>query len=110
VLPQRSEGEFQTVADRLKNWDALSDRGWPTLLLGNGVSINVWAEFGYSGLLEESHLNKSALRLFADFDTVNFEAVLEALWHAERTLDALSRPSTSVRALYEHVQTQLGRV
>jgi hypothetical protein len=95
------------VADRLKNWDALSGRSWPTLLLGNGVSINVWGGFGYSGLLEDSHLNKPARRLFADFDTVNFETVLEALWHAERTLDALSRPSTRVRALYEHVQTQL---
>jgi len=95
------------VADRLKNWDTLADRSWPTLLLGNGVSINVWGRFGYSQLLERAQLNKPGRRLFADFDTVNFETVLEALWHAERTLDALSRSTARVHALYEHVQTQL---
>jgi hypothetical protein len=95
------------MAEKLRSWDTLSDRAWPTLLLGNGVSINIWRGFGYSGLLEQAHLKKPARRLFADFDTVNFETVLEALWHAERTLDALGRSAASVHTLYEHVQSQL---
>ncbi|MBB3753785.1 hypothetical protein FHT44_006307 [Mycolicibacterium sp. BK634] len=95
------------MAEKLASWDTLSDRVWPTLLLGNGVSINIWRGFGYTGLLEQARLNAAARRLFTDFETVNFETVLEALWHAERTLEALRRSTASVRNLYEHVQSQL---
>jgi hypothetical protein len=95
------------MADRLVSWESLQNRRWPTLLLGNGVSINIWSSFAYPRLLQRSQLRASARQLFDDFGTTNFEAVLEALWHAERTLLALKRSADSVRDLYEHVQGQL---
>jgi hypothetical protein len=29
------------VTDRLYDWDRYADDGWPTLLIGNGLSINI---------------------------------------------------------------------
>jgi len=95
------------MADRLSSWDTISNRRWPTLLIGNGVSINIWSSFAYPRLLERSELKSAARRLFHDFGTTNFEVVLEALWHAEKSLDALDRSSVAVRELYEHVQEEL---
>ena len=61
---------------------------WETLIVGNGLSINIWSDFAYSRLFEPASLslNPSACTLFSDFKTQNFETVLEALWHAETTL------------------------
>jgi hypothetical protein len=95
------------MTDRLQTWDKISNGNWSTLLLGNGLSINIWSHFAYSQLLEQADLKDSARQLFVDFGTTNFEAVLEALWHAERTLAALSRPTVAVNNLYNHVQEQL---
>jgi len=95
------------VADRLITWDRLSNRQWPTLVVGNGLSINVWSNFSYVRLFEQANLNASARQLFTDLGTTNFEVVLEALWHGERTLSALGRPTAQVNGLYAHVQQQL---
>ncbi|WP_099249760.1 DUF4917 family protein [Mycobacterium sp. shizuoka-1] len=95
------------MPDRLRTWDRLSNFTWPTLLVGNGMSINVWPNFSYSRLLAKASLSQPARALFDDFGTVNFEVVLEALWHAERTLAALGRPTAMVKGLYQHVQHQL---
>jgi Domain of unknown function (DUF4917) len=83
---------------------------WDTLVLGNGVSINIWDGFSYSKLFEEASLNPSASQLFSDFETENFETVLEALWHAERTLLSLQCDAAEVAKvtnLYADVQHAL---
>jgi hypothetical protein len=95
------------VTDRLLTWDRLSNRKWPTLLIGNGLSINIWNGFAYKRLLERANLNYAASQLFSDLNTVNFEVVLEGLWHAERVLDAIGQRSEVVRDLYKHVQDEL---
>jgi len=95
------------MTDRLQTWDKISNSDWPTLLVGNGLSINVWGHFSYDRLLAQADLNEAARQLFDDFGTVNFEVVLEALWHAERTLAALGRSAAMVNSLYRHVQHQL---
>jgi hypothetical protein len=95
------------MTDRLRTWDKICNAGWPTLLVGNGLSINFWSSFSYKRLLEQAELNQAARQLFNDFGTTNFEVVLEALWHAERTLAALGRSTTAVNNLYRHVQNQL---
>ena len=93
--------------EQLYSWDQLSNQSWPTLLLGNGLSINIWGKFAYPELRQEAELNGTASQLFSDLDTVNFESVLEGLWHAERVLEALHRSSHEVKDLYEHVRTEL---
>jgi hypothetical protein len=95
------------MTDRLRTWDKICNAGWPTLLIGNGLSINFWSSFSYKRLLGQAELNQAARQLFDDFGTTNFEVVLEALWHAERTLAALGRPTSTVNTLYRHVQNQL---
>jgi hypothetical protein len=95
------------MADRLESWDGVSNGDWPSLVVGNGLSINVWSNFAYSRLLQQAQLNHAARQLFTDFKTENFEMVLEGLWHADRTLAALGRPTTAVSDLYKHVQSQL---
>lgn len=67
----------------------------------------MWHNFSYDRLLAQACLNRPARQLFDEFGTANFEVVLEALWHAERTLAALGRSTTTVNALYRHVQHQL---
>jgi hypothetical protein len=95
------------MTDRLRRWNEICSAGWPTLLVGNGLSVNVWSSFSYKRLLEQAQLDAPARQLFNDFGTTNFEIVLEALWHAERTLVALGRSASRVTNLYRHVQDQL---
>jgi Domain of unknown function (DUF4917) len=95
--------------ERLFNWSQLADRSWPSLLLGNGLSINIWRRFAYAELREQAELESAAAQLFADLDTVNFEEVLEGLWHAERVVSALQQDPMRVSALYAHVRAELVR-
>jgi hypothetical protein len=96
------------MVGRLKDWADLTDGClWETLVVGNGLSINVWREFAYSRLFEQATLDRAARRLFSEFDTENFETVLEALWHAERTLAALERKTAGVTKFYQNVQSAL---
>jgi Domain of unknown function (DUF4917) len=96
------------MVDRLKKWaDLKDDRRWDTLVVGNGLSINIWPEFAYRGLFERATLDCAARRLFSAFDTENFEMVLEALWHAEQALTALRQEATTVTDLYKNVQSAL---
>lgn len=95
------------MTDSIVSWDRLSNRRWPTLLIGNGLSINVWDGFAYRRLFEQADLELAATQLFSDLDTVNFEVVLEGLWHAQRVLHAIGQKTEVVDDLYKHVQDQL---
>ncbi|MEC4841098.1 DUF4917 family protein [Mycobacteroides chelonae] len=77
------------------------------MLIGNGMSINVWPRFAYNSLLEQANLTSAAAQLFGDLDTTNFEVVLEGLWHAERVLHALRQSNDQVKGLYRGVQDAL---
>jgi Domain of unknown function (DUF4917) len=96
-----------SVTTRLRTWEQLSNRPWPTLLLGNGSSVNIWPGFGYSQLFQHAEFDAAAQQLFRDLQTTNFETVLEGLWHAERVLSALNRRRSDVERLYEQVRSQL---
>lgn len=71
----------------LADWTELEDeRAWPTLLLGNGASMNIWSQFGYRSLYEvvdqlpsPRGLRPRDVRVFEQFDTTNFEQVLGSL-------------------------------
>jgi Domain of unknown function (DUF4917) len=96
------------MVDRLKTWaDLKDDWPWETLVVGNGLSINIWRQFSYGGLFAKADLDDAARRLFAKFDTENFEMVLEALWHAEEALAALGQDTAKVTELYDNVQSGL---
>jgi uncharacterized protein DUF4917 len=85
-----------SLSPRLLPWPDVSDEDWPTLIVGNGMSINVWQGFSYDRLYDEAGLDATTCRVFDELGTSNFERVLEALSHAEIVLDALGRSATSV--------------
>ncbi|MBU9762246.1 DUF4917 family protein [Mycobacterium sp. TNTM28] len=95
------------VIEDLRDWADLASDPWPTLLIGNGMSINTWHKFDYSELRAHAVFESAVDQLFTDWNTSNFEEVLEGLWHAERVLTAMKENSEGVRALYEHVRQEL---
>lgn len=95
------------VFEDLRDWADLASDPWPTLLIGNGMSINTWHKFAYPELRDHVVLELAAAQLFTDLNTSNFEEVLEGLWHAERVLTAMKENSEGVHALYEHVRQEL---
>jgi hypothetical protein len=46
------------MGDRLLDWaDLKDDCGWETLVVGNGLSINIWSGFAYSNLFKQASPN-----------------------------------------------------
>jgi hypothetical protein len=91
----------------LLDWSNLSDEEWPTLLIGNGMSINLWAGFGYSSLYQSAPLTQPAQAIFNELGTTNFEQGLECLHHANVALRALSESTAKVDQTYEEVRDAL---
>lgn len=80
------------------------------LLLGNGLSINVWQRFDYGSLFEHACLGGLGARdqaLFAD--TPNFETVLADLNTAIRVNEALGIDPQPIYERYRSIQHALGR-
>ena len=50
--------------DNLVDWSRLSEDVWPTLLIGNGLSINTWRRFAYSELLTVAALEPQPSNYF----------------------------------------------
>jgi len=79
---------------RLSSWDDVQDaEEWDVLLLGNGLSINLWGNFEYGSLYEEAKarrlLSAKDAHLFERLDASNFEEALHALAESIRVGDAL---------------------
>lgn len=98
-----------TIDADLQDWAELEEREWPTLLLGNGLSINLWAGFGYESLFNSATLTATASAIFAELGTTNFEQCLECLHHANIALRALSDSTANVDRTYEEVRDALFR-
>lgn len=92
---------------QLEVWDDLSDRDWSTLLVGNGLSINLWPAFNYASLYDEADLDQSLTDIFDELETTNFEHCLECLSHARVVLSAFSRKTTRVDRAYGDVRDAL---
>lgn len=95
------------ISDRLRDWDRYSGDDWPTLLIGNGLSTNIWSPFSYGSLFDEASLSAESRTVFGALGTVNFEAALEAMSHATIVATALDQPTRKIQGLYKHVQNAL---
>jgi len=95
----------------LFDWRDIADAyQWDTLLLGNGMSINIWLPFGYSKLYDHAKatgLSKREHRLFAS--TPNFERVLADLLTAIRVNEAVGIEGDRLLECYRNVQRTLVR-
>lgn len=95
-------------AAELETWPELrQSRKWPTLLVGNGASINLWGDFAYQSLFRQADLSSAATAVFADLETINFEMALEAIHHAHVVVEALKNPTEAIDSQYEHVRDSL---
>ena len=94
----------------LEHWGDVADRHeWQGLLLGNGMSINVWDGFDYQRLFDHAKsggLQPNDLPLFAD--TPNFERILGDLLTSIRVLEALEEDAGVLYERYVSVQAALG--
>lgn len=105
--------------DRLRDWSEIAEEGWRTLLLGNGMSINVSARFDYASLFNEAGergtLGDADREIFEAFDTENFEVVLAKLRDAitlaeimEESAEIVEGASEPYRQRFRSVQRALG--
>jgi hypothetical protein len=94
----------------LRDWSEVAEaQEWQVLLVGNGLSINVWPTFAYKSFeyaAEGGGLTDVDLALFET--TTNFEAVLADLGTAIRVADVLGVNAAPFYERYRHVQLALG--
>jgi hypothetical protein len=88
-----------SIDGSLASWDEISDAAeWQGLLLGNGLSINVWPRFGYGSLFDHAQdgsLTATDRVLFQSRS--NFELVLADLNVAIRTCDLVGVDTARLR-------------
>lgn len=93
----------------LVDWsDIATAHKWDTLLLGNGMSINIWEPFGYRKLYDRARsgdLSTQDLRLFSS--TPNFERVLADLLTAIRVNGAVGLDTKPLLERYRNIQLAL---
>ncbi len=94
----------------LEKWpDVKDDARWPTLLIGNGASVNLWGDFAYKSLYEQATLSPVAEAVFSDLGVTNFEAVLEAIHHAHVVVEGAREPDRGHRRAVQATQGRLVR-
>jgi hypothetical protein len=90
--------------------DVLDEADWQVLLLGNGLSINVWSHFDYQRLFDYARNEGLTTRDIALFgDTTNFEHVLADLGTAIRVSEITRVDPAPFYKRYRRIQSALGR-
>jgi hypothetical protein len=99
-----------TLDGSLASWDDVRRRAaWKGVLLGNGMSINIWGGFAYGRLYDrasDGELTDQDRALFGG--RPNFELVLGELLTTIRVMEALGLDATAVYARYQSIQAALG--
>jgi hypothetical protein len=95
---------------RLMEWaDVEGLASWDGLLLGNGMSINVWPGFDYNSLFEEADLSQEDSKSFEALETTNFEVVLESLDRATKLVEASRQEAEFLEERRASIAEALGR-
>jgi hypothetical protein len=93
----------------LFDWNEIAtSHRWDTLLLGNGMSINIWEPFGYRKLYDRARLSCLTAQdreLFSS--TPNFERVLADLLTAIRVSEAVELDTAPLVERYRSIQLAL---
>ena len=97
-----------TYDSDLTDWAELRDSTtWPTLLVGNGLSINIWPSFGYNSLFASATLDNKCEAVFAAMSTTNFESVLQSFAQTRVLLEAVHRRRGWLNQLYKTIRDSL---
>lgn len=92
-------------------WAEIDSGNYDSILLGNGASIAINPCFSYSSLFESAcnngFINSQVEKVFEYFDTVDFELVLQFLWHTHHINQALDIDDKVSDLVYESVKKAL---
>jgi hypothetical protein len=95
----------------LHDWEDIAiAEDWQVLLVGNGLSRNIWEPFGYSNLFDDAaraELTEKDRALFEG--TTNFERVLGDLSTAIRVAQVVGLGTDRLYDRYRNVQRALGQ-
>lgn len=104
-----------TADGGLHAWEEIADRDWGTLLVGNGLSINISKDFAYDSLFEQAEkdilsggLEEHDRAIFERFGTSNFETVLGKLRDAIAMAEVVGQDEAPYRRHFRAVQQALG--
>jgi hypothetical protein len=82
-----------------------------SLLVGNGASMAISANFGYDSLYDAAvglgHIDEPVQGIFDSFGVSDFELILRRLWQAKLVNTALSVEHGTIEKSYEQVRTAL---
>lgn len=94
----------------LEEWREIAGaEAWQGLLLGNGLSINVWEPFGYRSLMEQAAKEQLTDADRALFDgATNFERVLADVNTAVRVAETVGIDAGPLYERYRSIQRALG--
>lgn len=103
--------ESGSIDGSLVGWEEVANaEKWQGLLLGNGLSVNVWPNFVYDSLFDHAQdgggLTVEDRALFQS--TPNFERVLADLNVAIRTCGVVGIDTSQLYARYRSIQLALG--
>jgi hypothetical protein len=109
-------GEGHEIDGTLRAWDEVEETClWDTLLVGNGLSRNVWPDFGFSSLYDKAvkgtrhgGLGDEDRQLFEALETRNFERVLAELNAAILVARVCEMDPTPFEQRYRSIQDALG--
>lgn len=95
----------------LLSWSEVADlHEWAVLLLGNGLSINVWSRFDYGSLFDKAQDKWLTDEDRALFDgTPNFERALGDIGTAIRVNEVVNNPTKKLLQRYQNIQLALGQ-
>src|SRR6476469_7454223 len=91
--------------DHLYHWSELEEKGWSSLLLGNGMSINVSSDFDYRSLYGEA---KARELLRPGYETGNFEVALSKLRETILIAEAFTERTSRYKNCFRSIQETLG--
>ncbi len=95
----------------LRAWEDIhNDFDGSVLLLGNGLSINIWPRFAYGSLFDHARATGLTSEDLVLFDkTPNFETILADLNTAIRVTEALKLNAAPIYKRYRSIQRVLGQ-
>ena len=96
----------------LSKWDDVCDaEEWDALLIGNGLSINIWPDFKYGSLFEQArrsgHFTDADEALFDALGVENFETVLRSVSDAITIGEALGKKRPLERRRHRSIREAL---
>jgi hypothetical protein len=92
--------------------DVRAEFGRGSLLIGNGLSRSIWRLFEYGSLFQVARrfgLDGDDVALFKQFETTDFESILQALRTARRVGQALGQENEALDERYESIRSALIR-